>query len=63
MLLDDDVVTDGETKPGSFSGRLGRKERIEDLLLHLGRDASAIVADLDLPPVPEVLGRAARVGS
>ena len=42
MLLDDDVVTDGEAKAGAFSGRLGRKERIEDLLLHLGRNASAI---------------------
>ena len=25
MLLDDDVVTDGKTEPGSFPGRLGRK--------------------------------------
>jgi hypothetical protein len=27
MLLDDDVVTDREAEPSSFSGRLGREER------------------------------------
>ena len=40
-----------------FSGRLGREERIEHLLLHLGRNASAIVADSDFHAVAEVLGR------
>ena len=45
MLLDDDVVTNGEAKARAFSGRFGRKERIEHLFLHVGRNARAIVAD------------------
>ena len=53
MLLDDDVVTDGEAKPGAFSGGLGRKERIEDLFLHLGWNAGAIVTDRYFNPVAE----------
>ena len=55
MLLDDDVVTDREAKPGAFSGRLGRKERVEHLFLHLGRNAGAVVADPDLHTVAKVL--------
>ena len=57
MLLDDDVVADREAKPGTFSGRLGREERIEHLLLHLGRNAGAVVADPDFHAVAKVLGR------
>ena len=57
MLLDDDVVTDGKTEPSSFTGRLGRKERVEQLLLHLRRDAGAVVAYPDFDLVAEVLGR------
>ena len=48
MLLDDDIVADGEAEPGALASRFGRKERVEDLVLHLRRDASAIVADTDL---------------
>ena len=29
MLLDDDVVADRKAEPGPFTGRLGRKERVE----------------------------------
>ena len=46
MLLDDNVVTNGQTKPRPFTGRFGRKEGTEQFLLHLGRDTSAVVADL-----------------
>ena len=60
MLLDDDVVTDGKAKPGSFSGGLGREERIEHLFLHLGRNAGAVVADPDFHAVTEVLGRGSK---
>ena len=60
MLLDDDVVADGQAKPGAFSGRLGREERIEHLLLHLGRNAGAVVADPDLHAVAEVFGRGSK---
>ena len=44
-------------RPSAFSGRLRREERIEHLLLHLGRNAGAVVADPDFHAVPEVLGR------
>ena len=57
MLLDDDVVTNGQAEPSPFTGRLGRKEWVEQLLLHLGWDAGAVVADPDFDPVTEVLGR------
>ena len=57
MLLDDDVVTNGQAQPSPFTGRLGRKERIEQLLLHLRRDTGAVVAHPDFDPVTEVPGR------
>jgi hypothetical protein len=60
MLLDDDVVTDREAKPGPFSGRLGREERVKHLLLHLGRNASAVVADPDFDAVAKVFGRGSK---
>ena len=56
MLLDDDVVTDREAKPGTFPGGLGCEERIEQFVLHLGRNAGAIVADPDFDAVAKVLG-------
>ena len=55
MLLNDDVVTDREAKPGPFSGRLGRKERVEHFVLHIGRNARAVVADPDFDPFAKVL--------
>jgi hypothetical protein len=51
MLLDDDVVTDGQAQPSPFTGRLGRKEGIEQLLLRLRRDTGAVVADPNLDAV------------
>ena len=60
MLLDDDVVTDGQAEPGPFTGRLGREERVEQLLLHLGRNAGAVVAYPDFDAVAEVLGRGSK---
>ena len=57
MLLDDDVMAERKAEPGALTGRLGREERIEHLLLHLGRNAGAVVADPDFDAVAEVLGR------
>src|SRR6202040_2888521 len=57
VLLDDDVVTDGQAKPSAFTGGLRRKERAKQLLLHLGRNAGAVVAYPDFDLVTEVLGR------
>ena len=53
MLLDDDVVTDGQAQPRPFTGRLGRKEGIEQLLLRLRRDTGAVVADPNLDAVAD----------
>ena len=57
MLLDDDVVTDGQAQPSPFTGRLGRKEWVEQLLLHLRRDTGAIVAYPDFDAVTKVFSR------
>ena len=62
MLFHDDVVAERQAEAGSFAGRLGREERIEHLLLHLGRNAGAVVADPDLDPVAEVLRRGRKRG-
>ena len=60
MLLDDDVVTDGEAKPGALSGRLGRKERVEHLFFHVRRNTSAVVTDSDFHTITEVFGRGSK---
>ena len=57
MLLDDDVVTDGEAEAGALAGWLGCEEGIEHLFPDLGRNASAIVTDRDLYSIAEVLCR------
>ena len=57
MLLDDDVVTNRQAEPGPFASRLGRKERVEHLLLHLGGNAGAVVTYPDFDAVTEALGR------
>src|SRR5262249_18800096 len=62
MLLDDDVVTDGETKPGTLSGRLRREEWIEHLLLHVSRNTGSVVANPNFHVVTEVLGRGSEGG-
>src|SRR5262245_22895337 len=45
MLLHNDVVTDGEPKPGSFSGRLRCEERVEDLFLYFRWDTGAVISN------------------
>ena len=55
MLLHDDVVRHRETKAGSFTGWLGREERVDHLLLHFGRDAGAVVANANFDGGSEVL--------
>src|SRR5262245_25873195 len=57
MLLDNDVVADGEAKTSAFSGRLGREERVEHLFLNVRRHAGAIVADSDFHTIAKVFGR------
>jgi len=57
MLLDDNVVTDGEPKPGALSGRFRREEWIEHLLLHVRQNTGTVVADSDFDVVTQVLSR------
>ena len=57
MLLDDDVMADGETKASTFASRLGGEEGIEHLVLHIRRDAGTVVAYPDLDPGTEASGR------
>src|SRR5215475_1527259 len=51
MLLDNDVVTDGEPKPGSFSGRLRCEERVEHFFFYFRWDTRAIIANPDFYPI------------
>ena len=57
MLLHDDVVSDGKAKTGALASGFCRKERIEHLFLHLGRNAGAVVAYPNLNFVAEVFRR------
>src|SRR3954447_9710790 len=51
VLLGDYVVADRQTETGSFAGGLCREEGLEQLVLDLGRNASAVVAHRDLDRV------------
>src|SRR5262245_61027357 len=62
MLLDDDVVADRQAKSCSLSGGLGGEEGIEHLLLHVRRNASAIVVDRYFDPVTEIFGAGSKNG-
>src|ERR1700682_4457924 len=57
MLLNDDIVTQRKAEAGSLAGGFCRKERIEHLFLHCGRNSGAVVADSNFDAVTEVLGR------
>jgi hypothetical protein len=57
MLLGNDVVADRQAKSRPLTGRLGREERLEQLVFDLGLDADAIVSDPDLDGVEEIAGR------
>ena len=63
MLLDDDVVTNGQAKSGPFTGRLCRKERVEQLLFHLGGIPVPLSRILISTLSPRFLVAAASVGS
>src|SRR5262245_4793201 len=47
MLLHNDVVTDGEPEPGSFSGRLRCEERVEHLFFHVRWNTGAVIPNPD----------------
>src|SRR4029450_7503593 len=53
MLLHNDVVTDGEPEPGTFSGRFRCEERVEHLFFHVRWNTGAVVANPDFNTVPK----------
>src|SRR5262245_35741894 len=57
MLLDDDVVTDGEPKPGSFSGRLRCEERVEHLFFYFRRNTGAVIPNPDFHTIAQTSRR------
>src|SRR5215470_2191094 len=57
MLLGHDLVADREPKPGALAGRLGREERLEQLVPVFRRNTDAIVAHPDLDASVEPTGR------
>ena len=60
MLLNDDVVADGQAKARTLPRGLSREERVEHLVFHVGRNASAVIADPDFHPVAKVFGRGSK---
>src|SRR5262249_16021728 len=56
MLLDNDVVTDRETKPSAFASRLSGEKRVEHLVFDLRPDALAVVPYPHFYPTAEVFG-------
>src|SRR5262249_36071639 len=62
MLFDNDIVGDGEAKASALSSGFCREERIEHLLLYLGRNARAVITNPDVYAVAEVLRRGGEAG-
>jgi hypothetical protein len=57
VLLDDYVVADRESKAGAFTCWLGRKEWLEHLFFHVGRNTGPVIADSNFDTIAKVLGR------
>src|SRR5262249_14971843 len=47
MLLHNDIVTDGEPEPGSFSGRLRCEERVEHFFFYFRWNTRAVIPNAD----------------
>jgi hypothetical protein len=56
VLLRYDLVADGKAKPRALAGRLGREERLEQLLPVLWRNTDAIVTYPDFNDFAELAG-------
>src|ERR1051325_11813200 len=54
VLLRHDVVADRQSQAGSFASRLSREERLEELVLHVSRDADPVVACTDLDGIAQI---------
>ena len=53
MLLDNDIVTNGEAEAGTLARRLGGEEGIEHLFAHLKWDTGSVVPNPDLHSVTQ----------
>src|SRR6476660_5305105 len=60
MLLDDDVMTNGQAEPSPFTSRFCRKERVEQFLPRFGWDAGAVVAYPDFDALAQIFGRGSK---
>src|SRR6516165_8119897 len=63
VLLRYDLVADRQPKAGTLAGRLGREERLEQLLPVFRRNADAVVAHPDLDTFAELAGRNSQLGA
>src|SRR5262245_49768111 len=61
MLFDNDVVTDGEPEPGSFSRRLGCEERVEHLFFYFRWNTRAVIPNPDFHPIAKASCRGHQV--
>src|SRR6516225_2973092 len=57
VLLGDDLVADRQSKPGTLAGRLGREERLEQLVPVFQGNTHAIVTHPDFDAFAEFAGR------
>src|SRR6516225_9293634 len=57
VLLSYDLVADRQSKPGAFASRLGREERLEQLVPVFRRNTDAIVTHPDFDGLAELAGR------
>ena len=57
MLLHDDIVTDGKSEPGSFSGRLRCKEWVEYLFFYFPWNSRAVIPNPDFHTIAKASRR------
>src|SRR6516164_31331 len=57
VLLGHDLVADRQPEPGALAGRLGREERLEQLVPVFQGNTDAIVTHPDLDAFAELAGR------
>ena len=55
-----DVIADRQAETGSFAGRLRREKRLKELVLDVGRNADAVVANADFNSLSEISRRDAQ---
>ena len=54
MLLDNNVVADGEAKARALSRRFGREKRVEHLFFHARRHTGAVIVNSDFHTIAKI---------